>query len=218
MSSSYSFLLNGLTQDHKDFLHRYAQKNLGSSSRTKAIIAIIDKMMLEDEQLSSLSNVDELTKQAIDYKKEYIKEHQLMIKEHQNAINQAIKDKNYKLFKSLSRKSLRIKKQRIQFSLPIYDYNYLEKLAKNSHSSIQYYIICIIINHLYKERKLLGCEIEVLKKSNYELYKIGVNINQIAKASHTGNITNLPINKLHKFIENHIKVVQNLLVNSTNIY
>ena len=45
MSSSYSFLLNGLTQDHKDFLYRYAQNELGSSSRTKAILALIDKAM-----------------------------------------------------------------------------------------------------------------------------------------------------------------------------
>lgn len=49
--SQNAFLLHGLTQEHKDFLHSYAQKNLGSSSRTKAIIAIIDDLMLLEGRL-----------------------------------------------------------------------------------------------------------------------------------------------------------------------
>ena len=43
--SKSPFKLLGLTQDHKDFLYRYAQNELGSSSRTKAILALIDKAM-----------------------------------------------------------------------------------------------------------------------------------------------------------------------------
>lgn len=102
--------------------------------------------------------------------------------------------------------------------MPIYDYEYLEKLAKNSKSSIQYYITVIIIKHLYNEQRLLGDEIEVLKKSNYELYKIGVNINQIAKANNIGNMIDLPINKLYKKIQDHLDIVQKLLNSSTSIY
>ncbi|WP_156471099.1 hypothetical protein, partial [Moraxella lacunata] len=66
MSSSYSFLLNGLTQDHKDFLHRYAQNELGSSSRTKAILALIDKAM-RAEQVQNSSD-DELRNEAVSNK------------------------------------------------------------------------------------------------------------------------------------------------------
>lgn len=111
-----------------------------------------------------------------------------------------------------------VKKQRLQISLPIYDYEYLEKLANNSNSSIQYYTIALILEHLYNQKRLLGGEIEVLKKSNYELFKIGVNVNQIAKANNAGDKMELPINQLYNKIQNHIKVVQDLLKSSTDIY
>lgn len=65
---------------------------------------------------------------------------------------------------------------------------------------------------------MLGDEIEVLKKSNYELYKIGVNVNQIAKANNAGDMIELPINQLYNQIQKHIKVVQDLLKSSTSIY
>lgn len=71
---------------------------------------------------------------------------------------------------------------------------------------------------IYSERKLLGSEIEALKISNYELYKIGVNINQIAKANNTGQQIELPINQLRHFIQNHVKIVQDILLKNTSIY
>ena len=71
---------------------------------------------------------------------------------------------------------------------------------------------------MYSQKRLLGSEIEVLKKSNYELYKIGVNINQIAKANNAGDMVELPINQLYNQIQKHIKVVQDLLKSSTDIY
>lgn len=216
MSSSYSFLLNGLTQDHKDFLHRYAQNELGSSSRTKAILALIDKAM-RAEQVQNSSD-DELRNEAVSNKERYIEHHQEKIKNHNREIQEAKSQNNHDLVRILSRKKLGIKKQRLQLSIPIYDYEYLEKLAKNSHSSIQYYTTVIILEHLYSEKRLLGNEIEVLKKSNYELYKIGVNVNQIAKANNAGDMIELPINQLYNQIQKHIKVVQDLLKLSTDIY
>lgn len=65
---------------------------------------------------------------------------------------------------------------------------------------------------------MLGNEIELLKKSNYELYKIGVNINQIAKANNVGNMIELPINILYNKIQNHIKIVKDVLKLSNDIY
>lgn len=94
----------------------------------------------------------------------------------------------------------------------------MERLAQNSHSSIQYYTTVIILEYLYSQKRLLGNEIEVLKKSNYELYKIGVNVNQIAKANNAGDMIELPINQLYNQIQKHIKVVQDLLKSSTSIY
>lgn len=220
MSSSYSFLLNGLTQDHKDFLYRYAQNELGSSSRTKAILALIDRAMRDEQVQNSSSGIcqDELKNQAIANKQKFIEQHQEQIQNHNKAIQEAKSQNNHDLAKKLSRKKLGIKKQRLQLSIPIYDYEYLERLAQNSHSSIQYYTTVIILEYLYSQKRLLGNEIEVLKKSNYELYKIGVNVNQIAKANNAGDMIELPINQLYNQIQKHIKVVQDLLKSSTSIY
>lgn len=220
MSSSYSFLLNGLTQEHKDFLHRYAQNELGSSSRTKAILALIDRAMRDEQVQNSSSGIcqDELKNQAIANKQKFIEQHQEQIQNHNKAIQEAKSQNNHDLAKKISRKKLGIKKQRLQLSIPIYDYEYLERLAQNSHSSIQYYTTVIILEYLYSQKRLLGNEIEVLKKSNYELYKIGVNVNQIAKANNAGDMIELPINQLYNQIQKHIKVVQDLLKSSTSIY
>lgn len=210
------FKLLGLTQQHKDFLQRYAQDKLGTTSRTKAIIDLIEQqMLLEEENNQSLN---EMQKVAIEEKKKYIEHHQNLIKQRQKDIQKATEEQNYDLVKKLSQSRIAVEKKRIQFSLPVYDYNFLEKLAIQSNSSIQYYIIAVLHSHLYAEKRLLGNEIEALKKSNYELFKLGVNVNQIAKANNAGDMIELPINQLYNQIQKHIKVVQDLLKSSTGIY
>ena len=161
---------------------------------------------------------DELRIQAIKNKKIYIEKHQQKIQNRNQQIQEAKLQKDHQLAQTLSRKRISVDKKRLQISLLIYDYEYLEKLANNSNSSIQYYTIALILEHLYSQKRLLGSEIEVLKKSNYELYKSGVNINQIAKANNAGDMVELPINQLYNQIQNHIKVVQDLLKYSTDIY
>lgn len=211
-----SFLLKGLTQEHRDFLREYAQKNLGSSSRTKAIIAIINDLMQQENPCCEMN--DELKNKAIENKNNYIENHQQMIEKHNHDILKAKAESNYDEIKNLSRKNLRVQKKRVQLSIPIYDFEYLQTLANNSKSSIQYYIIYVLYNHLYNERKLLGNEIEVLKKSNYELYKIGVNINQIAKANNAGDKMELPINMLSNKIDSHVNLVMGILKSNSSIY
>lgn len=211
-----SFLLKGLTQEHRDFLREYAQKNLGSSSRTKAIIAIINDLMQQENPCCEMN--DELKNKAIENKNNYIENHQQMIEKHNHDILKAKAESNYDEIKNLSRKNLRVQKKRVQLSIPIYDFEYLQTLANNSKSSIQYYIIYVLYNHLYNERKLLGNEIEVLKKSNYELYKIGVNVNQIAKANNAGDKMELPINMLSNKVDSHVNLVMGILKSNSSIY
>lgn len=211
-----SFLLKGLTQEHRDFLREYAQKNLGSSSRTKAIIAIINDLMQQENPCCEMN--DELKNKAIENKNNYIENHQQMIEKHNHDILKAKAESNYDEIKNLSRKNLRVQKKRVQLSIPIYDFEYLQTLANNSKSSIQYYIIYVLYNHLYNERKLLGNKIEVLKKSNYELYKIGVNVNQIAKANNAGDKMELPINMLSNKIDSHVNLVMGILKSNSSIY
>lgn len=222
MSSTTGFLLKGLTEQHKQFLSQYAQEKLGSTSRTKAILALIEQQMTiensKQEKNKKEAKMNELQKQAIEERKTYIEHHQQLIEQRHKDIQKAIHEQNHEQAKKLSQSRIAVEKKRIQFSLPIYDYQYLEKLATIHNSSIQYYITALIYTMIYSERKLLGSEIEALKISNYELYKIGVNINQIAKANNTGQQIELPINQLRHFIQNHVKIVQDILLKNTSIY
>ena len=101
-------------------------------------------------------------------------------------------------------------------SLLEHDYMTLKEIAEKNDSSIQYYIICLIRKHLYNKHELLGSEIEVLRKSNYELHKIGVNINQIAKSINYGLNEKVDIERLGKKIKGHVAVVEDILRNNLN--
>ncbi len=165
------FKLLGLTDKHKDFLYEYAQKKLGSKSRTKAILALINEKMSSE----------------------------------QPAQNKPIPTENL----------TNGKKVRIQFSLKEHDYNNLLEVAKNTDSSPQHYIICTVLNNIYDEKiKLLGTEIENLKKSNYELHKIGVNINQIARALNSDEKVSFELDIISKEIKEHISIVKEILANN----
>ena len=101
----------------------------------------------------------------------------------------------------------------------------MNEIAKNTDTSINYYIIRLILNNIYsKNVKLLGTEIEQLRKSNYEIHKIGVNINQIAKNLNTANLdTN---NKdlasfyleLDKTLKQHLEQIRVILESSLTKY
>ena len=172
-----ALLVHGLTDKHKDFLYAYAQEKLGSRSRTKAILALINEKMTNDQVMN---------KQPI---------------QQENLTSN--------------------KKVRIQFSLREHDYNLLCEIVKNTDSSIQHYIISVILNLLYDDKvRLLGNEIEQLKKSNYELHKIGVNINQIAKAINAGekDKVGIDLNNIYDSIESHIEIVKTILAKNTKRY
>jgi acetoin utilization deacetylase AcuC-like enzyme len=70
---------------------------------------------------------------------------------------------------------------RVEIRLPKEVVLELEKRAEKKLSARNYYICSLLYKHLGVDQ-LQGDEIEVLRKSNYELAKIGTNINQISKA------------------------------------
>lgn len=174
MKENTSLLVHGLSDQHKEFLYDYAQKELGSRSRTKAIIALIDEKMGKEPK--KIDNIAPLT----------------------TATNG--------------------KKKRLQISLREAEYNLLDEFTKNNDTSIQFYVVSLILKDLYNRDRLLGNEIEVLRKSNYELYKIGVNVNQVAKALNMGEQANLPINHTRQQIAKHIEKVEKLLRDSLEKY
>lgn len=70
---------------------------------------------------------------------------------------------------------------RVQLRLPRAAVVNFEELAERQFSPRSYYITSVLLAHLGRQQ-LQGDEIETLRRSNYELSKIGTNLNQIARA------------------------------------
>lgn len=171
------FKLHGLTQSQKEFLQRYAQDSLGSHSRTKAILDLINKAM--DAEIN----------------KQYAHHHSLETPFFEKPMVERGGEK-----------------KRLQLSLRATDYDNLATLAKETDSSIQYYLIALIIKHLYQQKRLLGNEFELLRQSNYELHKVGVNLNQIAKALNSNELKVPPnLESAITKIDGHVDFVKQLL-------
>jgi hypothetical protein len=74
--------------------------------------------------------------------------------------------------------------RRVELRLPAIVVEELSQIAEARFSARNYYIASVLLAHL-GEPQLQGDEIEVLRRSNYELAKIGTNLNQIARAFNT---------------------------------
>ena len=73
---------------------------------------------------------------------------------------------------------------RVELRLPRAALDKVNELAEGRFSARNYYLISVILSHL-GQPQLQGDEIEVLRRSNYELAKVGTNLNQVAKAFNT---------------------------------
>jgi hypothetical protein len=70
---------------------------------------------------------------------------------------------------------------RLEIKLPKSAVEELERRADSRLSSKTYYLQSILFEHL-GANQVQGDQIEVLRRSNFELSKLGTNLNQIAKA------------------------------------
>lgn len=70
---------------------------------------------------------------------------------------------------------------RVELRLPRAALEQVNDLAEGRFSARNYYLTNVILAHL-GQPQLHGDEIEVLRRSNYELAKVGTNLNQVAKA------------------------------------
>lgn len=180
MTTGKEFRLLGLTQEQHDFLYEYAQKTLGSKSRTKAILHLID------EKMNGTAAIDRIKQERLD--------------------EPLTSSKDTK---------------RIQFSVLQADYDNLTKIAQSTDSSIQHYLRCLVRSNLYGKYELLGFEMENLRRSNYELYRLGVNINQIAKALNTGHdveVSKAMFDDMHQQITEHTSRVEKILKDNLERY
>jgi len=114
---------------------------------------------------------------------------------------------------------------RIELRLPEKALIEFEKIAESHLSTKHHYMSSILLAHLGNPQLQID-EIEVLRRSNYEIAKIGTNLNQIAKAFNTlvimGGDEKLPelgkkLAALNKEIKAHTKLVLNVLNNGTRM-
>lgn len=117
-------------------------------------------------------------------------------------------------------------KGRVELRLPVTVLARVDELSERHFSGRNYYLTSIILAHL-RQPQLQGDEIEVLRRSNYELSKVGTNLNQVAKAFNTlvrmGGGNKLPevgkkIASLRKEITEHTNKVLRVLNAGTTVW
>ncbi len=120
---------------------------------------------------------------------------------------------------------LNTKMRRVQISIPESCLHKIEKIAESRFSTTSFFITTLIYEKLGVKQFQVD-EVEALRKSNYELTKIGNNLNQIARAFNTivlaQGAAKLPpisrdMEKLKTSIKSHTEKVLELLNKGTVI-
>ena len=108
-------------------------------------------------------------------------------------------------------------KERMEIRISKKELNTLAQIASNENISSNRYVSLLVKQHIYKHAPLPDAFANALLQSNYQLLRIGRNINQIARQLNVGeevSITSQNIQALIEIIEKHTKVVgQALLTN-----
>lgn len=111
--------------------------------------------------------------------------------------------------------------KRITIRLPEKDRVFLQETAKQHHCSINELIRDILQSHIHQKTFYSKRELDTLYQSNYQLLRIGRNLNQLVKTLYSGgtaSVTLQEIQSLHQFIQQHADEVKNvLLLNRDNI-
>lgn len=103
---------------------------------------------------------------------------------------------------------------RLEIRLPDDAIEKLNVEAAEQAMTLNQYIRLLLITHLAKEPVPTTKEVQALRDSNYQLHKLGVNINQVAKAINSGTATSLTLKELQNIsdtIDNHFGKVGTLL-------
>lgn len=127
--------------------------------------------------------------------------------------------------KQKSSPDLSSKMRRVQISIPESCLQQIEQITESRFSTPSFFITTLIYEKLGVKQFQVD-EVEVLRKSNYELARIGININQIARAFNSivfaQGVTKLPpisrdMDKLKIVIREHTEKVLDLLNKGTVI-
>lgn len=104
--------------------------------------------------------------------------------------------------------------KRITVRLPEKDRAYLLAVSRQQHCSVNDVVRTIIQSHIRHYPFLTGNETDALYQSNYQLLRIGRNINQLAKQFNRGeggSISSRQIHELADFIGRHTDKVAHVL-------
>jgi hypothetical protein len=105
-------------------------------------------------------------------------------------------------------------KERRELRLPRRLDDYLARCAKTGKMSVNRYAISILMGYMEQHPTLTDDEVRALYQSNYQLVKIGNNLNQIARklnAGETVSLTSQSIADLVAFIDAHTDKVGELI-------
>lgn len=92
--------------------------------------------------------------------------------------------------------------------------NQLKERAAEQNMTANRYATLVLYEHITGEFIPTVNEVQALRDSNYQLHKLGVNINQVAKAINSGTATSLTLKELQNIsdtIDNHFRKVGTLL-------
>lgn len=109
------------------------------------------------------------------------------------------------------------KKHRLELQLTPIQYNYLRTSAEQHSMTANAYAVDILNYHITHHPTLSNSEAEALYQSNYQLLRIGRNLNQIARQLNIGessSITAEEIRQLLSFIEKHTEKVNDVMLAS----
>ncbi|WP_066570505.1 plasmid mobilization relaxosome protein MobC [Snodgrassella sp. CFCC 13594] len=106
-------------------------------------------------------------------------------------------------------------KYRLEVRLLSQDYQYIRTAAQQQSMSANAFVVSILRHYINGHPTLSDKEAEALYQSNYQLLRIGRNLNQIARqlnAGESASLTTEEIRQLRIIIEKHTDVVGNLLL------
>lgn len=96
----------------------------------------------------------------------------------------------------------------------------LQQLAAQENMSLNRYIVMLLNNYVETKKIMSRTQLQALRESNYQLFQIGKNINQIAKALNQGlpaTVSSAELEKIYHFIDKHTEEVRQVIVKTPSL-
>lgn len=131
-------------------------------------------------------------------------------------------EQGFLMGKSNSRlKNDNAEQSRFEIRLNTDDQRVLEELAAQEGMTLNGYVAMLLHGYVTKEPQLTTNEVQAIRESNYQLYKIGNNLNQVAKALNmeevsANSVKLAAIESLQAMMRQHMLTVHPLIEKNYN--